>query len=195
MDATVQSLIRALGGREELPAWRARRALEAIGPAAVPELIEALHHGPPEVRWEAAKALGTIADPGSADALIAALQDDDGGVRWLAAEALREIGRPSVPPLLMALVSHSESPWLREGAYHALRSLAADELAPILTPVVQSMHGIAPAIGVMSAADQALAELDALPNVPSSAPQAWRATRGPRLHPAHGQWRNLALRL
>jgi HEAT repeat protein len=178
--------MRALGGREELPAWRARRALEAIGTAAVPHLVKVLRDGPPDVRWEAAKGLGSIADPASVDALIAALQDDDGGVRWLAAEALREIGRPAVPPLLMALVSHSESPWLREGAYHVLRSLAADELAPILTPVVRAMHEIAPAIGVMSAADQALAELAALPDAPSSAPEAWRATRGPRLHPAHG---------
>ncbi len=47
------------------------------------------------------------------------------GIRWLAAEGLIGLGEAGLRPLLEALVHHSDSAWLREGAHHVLKALAA----------------------------------------------------------------------
>ena len=68
-----------------------------LGKPAVPSLIQLLSHRKPHVRWEAAKALGGIADPIAAFALVNAQKDRDGDVRWLAAEGLAALGRDALP--------------------------------------------------------------------------------------------------
>ena len=59
----------------------------------VPELIVVLQdqRKDPEVRKNAAKALGKIKDPRAVEPLIATLKDKDSEVRWHAAEALEKI--------------------------------------------------------------------------------------------------------
>ncbi len=102
---------------------RARQALVEIGRPSVPALIEYLRVPDVQMRWEAAKALSDIADPGSAPALVQALDDDAFEIRWLASEGLVAIGKPGLRPLLHALALHVDSPWLREGAHHVLYEL------------------------------------------------------------------------
>lgn len=62
-------------------------------------LISALRHKNPEVRYQAAEALGTLKNPISVPALETGLHDPDRGVRWKAAEALGRIGEEAVPAL------------------------------------------------------------------------------------------------
>ena len=59
----------------------------------VPELIVVLQdqRKDPEVRKNAAEALGKIKDPRAVEPLIATLKDKDSEVRWHAAEALEKI--------------------------------------------------------------------------------------------------------
>jgi HEAT repeat protein len=196
VSATIDPLVHALSGHDALPPWSARRALEAIGPAATPSLIPVLDSADPITRWEAAKALASIADPASAPTLVQGLMDGDGSIRWLAAEGLIHIGSPALPPLLHALIQSSGSAWLRDGAHHVLRSLLNDDLAPVLAPVIHALEGTAPDIAVMPAASHALQALGLRPPpLPSRPADGWRYTRGPALRPTHGPWRNLAVRL
>ncbi len=192
VESTIRPLVHALSGHDPLPPWNARHALEAIGPAASPSLIEALNSADEEARWEAAKALSTIADPASVPRLVAALEDDDGSIRWLAAEGLGHIGHPALAPILHALIEHSGSAWLRDGARHVLRGNLSDDLAPALRPVLSALYGPSPEIAVMPAASQALKMLASIPAPPVPARVAeWHASRLPSMTPAHGTWRNL----
>jgi HEAT repeat protein len=194
--SSVEPLVHALAGNDELPPWTARRALEALGPAAVPFLVSALSTTDPGARWEAARALATIADPQSMPALIGALDDDDPSVRWLAAEGLAHIGPASLEPLLRALIGSQSTAWLRDGAHHVFRALMADELAPILSPVVRAMERSEPEIPTMSAASYALKELESMPPLhPAQSTWQWHPTRLPVMQAGHGPWRHIAMRL
>lgn len=67
--------------------------------------IEALRNEDPNVRWEAARALGVIRDPRAVEPLIAALGDRDPDVRRKAALSLGKIRDPkAVEPLLTCSV-------------------------------------------------------------------------------------------
>ena len=58
--------------------------------------------GTPDVRSEAADALGEINDSRGVDPLILSLKDEDPSVRWNAARALGNIGDPrAVDPLIL----------------------------------------------------------------------------------------------
>jgi HEAT repeat protein len=136
----VKALVAALKSQDGAIRITARRALQAIGEPAVPPLIAALTSTNNDVRWEAAKALGYLRAPQAAEALVAALRDGDTGVRWLAAEALGGLGRAGLEPLLTALVHQSDSPLLRSGAHHVLRSLA-DTVADVpVRPVIAALE-------------------------------------------------------
>jgi len=76
-----------------------------MGSAAVPVLIDALHHGGTYARLGAAEALGTIGLEAAAavPALIEALSDDHRLVRRASAEAIRHIGVIAAPALVEAL--------------------------------------------------------------------------------------------
>ena len=103
----IPELIAALASPSPVARRKAREALVALGKPAVPSLIQLLSHRKPHVRWEAAKALGGIADPIAAFALVNALKDRDGDVRWLAAEGLAALGRDALHPLLAALIERA----------------------------------------------------------------------------------------
>lgn len=133
-----------------------REHLVSMGSPAVPELIKCLSDPRRQVRWEAAKALGEIADPIASTALVGALEDKDGGVRWLAAVALIAIGREGLRPLLAALIKHSDSDWLRWGAHHVCRDLAKAEDARIVKPVLDALNASEPEVTVPGAAYSAL---------------------------------------
>lgn len=155
---SVDTLIAALASYNGLVRKQARDSLVEIGKPAVPALLEILTHQSGQVRWEAAKVLSQIGDPVAVSAMIEALEDADLGVRWLAAEGLIRAGREGLEPLLQALINHSDSIWLREGARHILRSLAGDEdLHDAVAPVLVTMEtSIEPALKVPLAAEKAL---------------------------------------
>jgi HEAT repeat protein len=156
----IARLIRQLGHEDGLQREKARNVLVDIGHPATESLIGVLR-GPNElVRWEAAKALSQIADPQAAPSLVRALEDSSFGVRWLAAEGLISTSRAGLLPLLEALVHHSDSAWLREGAHHILRTLATEEnLHDLLAPVLLALNDTEPALEVPPAAQSALDEL------------------------------------
>lgn len=119
----VVALISVLGEKDGLKRREARFELEKIGRIATPHLIKALHNKDHTVRWEAAKALGTIKDPEAGPALVEALMDESFEVQWLAAEALIALKEQAIVPILRALVGNYESEYIRQGAHHVLHAL------------------------------------------------------------------------
>lgn len=83
----------------------AASSLAQIGPAAIPALKTALTDADPEVRRQAARALGQMgpeAEPAVPE-LTQALSDKEATVRLAAAQALGRIG-PAAAPAIPALV-------------------------------------------------------------------------------------------
>ena len=122
----IHPLILDLKSKNGLVRERAREKLVAIGAPAVTHLAKLTSQRAAILRWEAVKALGQIADPGSTPVFITALRDKDEEVRWLAAEGLIAVGAGAIEPLLQELVKKSKSVLLRKGAHHyfsALRDL------------------------------------------------------------------------
>ena len=78
-------------------------------------MVELLKHPDHEVRWEAARALGEIADPRAAPALVVTLEDEGFDIRWLAAEGLIALGPVGLAPLLEALAEKANSVYLTGG--------------------------------------------------------------------------------
>jgi HEAT repeat protein len=160
MTENLSTLLNSLTGKDGLARKRARDALVEIGQPAVPGLMELLHDKRTHVRWEAAKALSEIGDPRSAPALVEAFGDNDPGIRWMAAEGLIKVEQAGLPPLFEALMEHGESIRLREGADHVLKVLAKNEKLPEqAAPVLQALHGAAPATETPRAAKTALESL------------------------------------
>jgi len=139
---TISALVGALGIPDGLIRVTARQVLVMIGKEAVAPLTQALTSKDNRQRWEAAKALGQIGDPGATDALITALEDDMFDVRWLASEALVAIGHKAIVPLLRALAKKSESLWLREGAHHFLHGIDMSNIRNVLMPVRQALEDV-----------------------------------------------------
>jgi HEAT repeat protein len=84
-------------------------SLAQIGPAAIPALKTALQDENPQVRRQAARALGKMgpdAEPAVPE-LTAAMNDTDAMVREAAAQALGKIG-PAAAPAIPALIKAME---------------------------------------------------------------------------------------
>lgn len=153
---TITSLVADLASQDELVRTDARQSLVGIRGPAVSALIGALGDPRRQVRWEAAKALGEIANPRAAPALVRALRDTEFSVRWLAAEGLIAFGPKGLVPLLRALIEHSDSVWMRQGAHHVLHDLARGDLREVLQPVLAALQGIEPSLEAPLAAETAL---------------------------------------
>jgi HEAT repeat protein len=141
-------LLKALHSKEGEERRRARLSLESLGPGAVEALVASLQDPDREVRWEAAKALGEIADPHSAPALVGAMEDEGFDIRWLAAGGLIALGRAGLAPLLNALAKKADSVYLRQGAHHVMYDLSHKGLRDLLAPVMAALEGVDPEIGV-----------------------------------------------
>ena len=153
----IRNLITSLTGKDSRARKRARDQLVEIGQPVVSSLLPLLLDKKTYVRWEAAKALSKIGDPGAAPTLVKVLEDNDPGIRWLAAEGLILAEQAGLPSLFEALLEHSESVRLREGAAHVLRVLVKNEkLPPQAEPVLQALRGAAPDIVTPRAAKMAL---------------------------------------
>jgi len=132
-----------------------------MGESTVPFLTELLQDVREQTRWEAAKALGAIADPKASPALTSALEDEEFDVRWLAAEGLICLGRDGLLPLLQALAERPNSVWLREGAHHVLSSLSKKRMKTLLKPMLSALASVDPEILVPEAARALLNTLKA----------------------------------
>lgn len=100
--------------------------VDPVVESTVGALIQALNDTDPDVREEAAKALGEIGDSEAVDPLIQALKDTDPRVRASAVEALGKIGekRKSVVQLRKAL--KDSDPEVKSNAEAALRAMNID---------------------------------------------------------------------
>ena len=155
----IAALIDTLSSADGIQRSAAREQLEKIGQPAVPFLVETLQSPSDHARWEAAKALGQIADPAAAPALVHALQDGKSGVRWLAATALINLGHAALAPLLRGLEGHADSIWFRDSAHHVLHSLVRDGVADEALPVLDALENIEPAVEAPIAAYQVLQQM------------------------------------
>jgi HEAT repeat protein len=163
----IGDLINKLDNNDGFVREKARLALIDIGGEAVPFLIKALSSNQEQVRWESAKALVKIANPGSIGSLVKALQDEVFDIRWLAAEALIAIGLESIKPLLAALVNEPKELFLRQGAHHVIKDIIHQnpkepELNEILKSVETALDSTVPSITVSGAAKIALEKLKTL---------------------------------
>jgi HEAT repeat protein len=113
--------------------------LAEIGPPALPHLVAALSDAIPEVRIEAARALGNIADPQAVEPLCAAAMDRNPFVRQAAAEALGQFDDPRAIAALAAMAAKVDG--VREVRLVAIRMLA--RLGPAGRKVLVQMliHG------------------------------------------------------
>jgi HEAT repeat protein len=160
LESRIPALMADLTSPDAAVRMKARKALIVIGKPIVPSLIQLLSHRKTHFRWEAAKALGEIADPLAAFALVNALEDRDNDVRWLAAEGVAALGQEGLTPLLAALLERSKSCSICEGAHHICVTLAKKrKLGPILRPLVSALQEPEPELAVPSAAYAALSKL------------------------------------
>ena len=157
----IDALIAAMTDDHGLTRLKARQALVAMKQDAVAPLAKALQHPEWRIRWGAAKALGQIGDPSAADALIKSLEDERPGIRWLAAEALIALNPAGLHALLDALIHHSDSVWLREGAHHIIHDMVEKDpdQSHVLAPVAKALDDTEPAIEAPPAAQAALDKL------------------------------------
>jgi HEAT repeat protein len=158
--ATINSLVSDLGSKDGLVRESARRSLVDVGQPAVGILIKSLAHRSRQVRWEAAKTLGQIADPAAAVPFVKALEDDEFSVRWLAAKGLIALKSKSLPPLLRALTKRSDSDFLLHGAHHVLHDLVRRGVQKeVLQPLLAALEDVEPSLEVPLAARAALEAL------------------------------------
>lgn len=153
----IAGLIDFLRNKDGLKRKKARLALEKIGKAATPFLVEALSDKGEDCRWEAAKALSAIKDPKAAPALVEALMDKIFEIQWLAAEALIALKTAAVPPLLRALIEHSNSINLQQGAHHVLHAFERERLLDKKAiGVLNALRNLDADVWVIPAAQKAL---------------------------------------
>ena len=84
------------------------------------QFIDALLHPDPDVRWEAARALGVLRDPKAVEPLIAALGDRDPDVRRKAALSLAKIKDPRAVEALRSCSLKDENQVVRWAAAFGL---------------------------------------------------------------------------
>jgi HEAT repeat protein len=156
-EPSTETLMKTLASLKDKAREGARHTLVAMGKAAVPSLIEALKNKNSLMRWEAAKALGEIADPETAPVLVKALEDEEFDVRWLAAEGLIKMNIKGLKPLIEALEHRGDSALLREGAHHVFHDLAKGGLRKSLVPVLAALEALEPGEDVPWAARHELA--------------------------------------
>jgi hypothetical protein len=158
-ETMINSLIAELTCDDVVQCQKARKTLVSIGKPAVAPLVKALKGRKEQVRWEAAKALGQIADTSATTALLEALEDKDFDIRWLAAEGLIAIGEDGLVPLLKALIKRSDSTWFRNGAHHVLHDMARKGFYDQVRPVLVALEDVESYIEVPLAAKSVLNKL------------------------------------
>ena len=117
------ALVDLLAAADEDDRVRAvERAIERVGPAAVPTLAERWPHADPPLRARLVRALGRLAasEPAALDALLPALHDPDPKARRSAAITLGKHGEPRHAPALLAAAQAAADPVDRRPLVEAL---------------------------------------------------------------------------
>ncbi len=83
-------------------------------------MIEALKHEDPNIRWDAARALGTLRDARAVEPLLCALDDPDPDVRRKAVLALAKIRDHRAVEALQACSENDENQVVRWAAARGL---------------------------------------------------------------------------
>ncbi len=138
----LESLMDMLANKDGVIRQKAREELVALGKPAVSFLIQALQNSRlDQVRWEAAKALGSISDTRSIPPLVKALEDNNSDVAWVAADSLKTYRMAAWPPLLQALInSKSDAVELRKGAHHVLVDQREDGFNDLLSTLLKAIE-------------------------------------------------------
>ena len=161
MEQRLTNLIEALGSDDGLKRKRAWETLTLLGEPAVLRLRELLSSGNKRIRWEAARGLAAMVDPGSVQAFVELLGDEHSEVRWLAGSGLISLGPRSLVPVLTSLIQHPDSLGHQRVARRVLRGLSADNdvLKEIVGPVIGTLDYPDPAV-IASKAAVALNDLE-----------------------------------
>ncbi len=136
----VLPLVEALSDNNSQVCLTAADALIEIGHIAVQPLVESLWSDKVNVRCDATRALGELADPAAVDALIGVLTDEWVNVRIYAVQSLGKIGdRKAVPNLIGVLENDTENDLVRAGAANALGMLKdARALLPLRNLIMKA---------------------------------------------------------
>ena len=132
-------------------------------------LVELLRGSDPDLRMQAALALGEQQDVRAVNALIEALQDDDANVRYHAIEALGKLAAvEAVNPLVE--IAESKDFFLSFPALDALSKIADVRIAPRIVPLLEDDLLREPAINLLGQLgdDAAAASLAAILNTPAA---------------------------
>ena len=122
----------------------ALQVLAMVEVETLPTLIEFLNDTDPDLRMQAALALGEQRDLNAVAALLTALEDDDSNVRFHAIEALGKIGSiEAAEPL--AQIAESQDFFLAFPAIDALKQIGEPGVAPRLIKLfsVEALRNVA----------------------------------------------------
>ena len=133
----IDALVSALreGHRNFSVLSSALQLLSMTGVDLTLSLIDLLQHPDPDLRIQAALALGTQSRPEAVDALLVALDDDDVNVRFHAIEALGKLS-PSAAVERLAAIAESHDFFLAFPALDALSRINDAAVAPRLVPLL-----------------------------------------------------------
>lgn len=120
---SIETLVSELTHEEDWRRMRATAACLSGGPRAVQALVQAVQHGAPAFKIEAASMLARVKDPGSGVALVGLLRDTDEQVRRAGAAALEQMAGIASPETASALAA-----LLYEAKEEEIRSLATQLL-------------------------------------------------------------------
>lgn len=159
----IESLMDMLASKDGVIRQKAREALVDLGKPAVSSLTQALQNSKlDQVRWEAAKALGSINDTRSIPPLVKALEDNNSDVAWTAADSLNAFKKAAWPPLLQALIKNkSESVSLRKGAHHVLVDQKEDGFNELLSTLLKALESSSAPESSAVAANEILKRMNA----------------------------------
>lgn len=123
-EKVVLPLVYALSDENSQVCMTAADALIEIGPIAVKPLIKTLSHEKVNVRCDATRALGELADAAAVDALVGMLNDEWVNVRIYAVQSLGKIGSHNATSALVEVMRRdNENVLVRAGAAAALGML------------------------------------------------------------------------
>ncbi len=136
---SIETLILLL--QDKVPGVReeAGRAIQAIGEASVPKLLETLQDHNWRIRLRAVEALALLKPQEAVGPLMTVvLKDSDTAVRQDAVRALGQIGDPRAIPLLLSSLALN-TPSLRLPAIEALGQIRSTEAVSTLIALVNSL--------------------------------------------------------
>ena len=138
----IESLIQDLADQNVSVKVNAVKTLVEMGESAVDPLIQALENDNPEVRENAAHALGKIGDERAVESLIELLCDGNKEVKYAARDALANIGEPALNPLIRYIYDQNKSIPSREQAIVALGRIGEPAVGPLIQLLAERGTGL-----------------------------------------------------